>query len=224
DTFKSLDDNFFIISSGLDNASANIPQKSMNQYSFMIQMNEEVPGIFKKIDALGSHSYPNPGFSSFPWIVTDKSISSFKFEKELADELSGKNLPIFITETGWSNKNLSKNQIASYFIFAFESVWLDNVVAVTPFLLHAGVGPFSQFSLLNEDGNYNEVSLTLQRIPKIKGKPTINYNSNLTSNLLPSQNNIPVRTFSQKTQFEYPALEKTKTITTFFKWLLKLPN
>ena len=131
--FKSLNEDFFIISAGLDNASAN------DQYYYMIQMDQEAPGIFGKIDGLGSHSYPNPGFSVAPWIVTRKSISSFKFEQDLAFELSGKNLPIFITETGWSAERISENQIASYFTYAFKNVWSDqNIVAVTPFLLQAG--------------------------------------------------------------------------------------
>src|SRR3990167_5699753 len=48
--FKQRSDKFFIIMGGLDNASVDIYQKSVNQFNYMRQMNDEVPGIFGKID------------------------------------------------------------------------------------------------------------------------------------------------------------------------------
>ena len=213
--FKSLNEDFFIISAGLDNASAN------DQYYYMIQMDQEAPGIFGKIDGLGSHSYPNPGFSVAPWIVTRKSISSFKFEQDLAFELSGKNLPIFITETGWSAERISENQIASYFTYAFKNVWSDqNIVAVTPFLLHAGHGPFFQFSLVQEDGSFNKISKSLQRIQKTKGEPAINIIS--SSYFFKNSGNVPFKTFPQKNQYASSSVERAKAIKPFLKWLLRL--
>lgn len=218
--FKSLNPDFFIISAGLDNAAANTPGVSVNQYDFMHEMDAQVKGIFGQIDGLGSHSYPNPGFSQPPWIVTDKSVSSFKFEKNLAFELSGKDLPIFITETGWSREKVTENQIASYYRYAFESVWSDeNIVAVTPFLLSAGAGPFSQFAIFNENGD-NQISKTLKDLTKTKGSPTIN--ANYSSYFSVDTSNIPFKTFSQKTQYENSPIERAKTVTPFLKWLLKL--
>ena len=219
--FKSLSSDFFIISAGLDNAAAN-SNTALNQYNFMRLMNEEVPGVFSQIDGLGSHSYPNPGFLQPPWIITDKSISSFIFEKNLAYELSGKNLPVFITETGWTNKNLSENQIGQYFTYAFGDTWSNqDIVAVTPFLLQAGVEPFSQFSLLSRDGEYNEISRALLKIPKTKGNPTINI---LPSYFSKSANDIPFKTFRKQTQYETYLRLRAKAITPFFKWFLKIPN
>jgi hypothetical protein len=190
----------------------------------MVAMNAQVPGIFNQIDGLGSHSYPNPGFLQAPWVITDKSINSFQFEKNLAFELSGKDLLVFITETGWSRDKISENQIASYYGHAFESVWLDkNIVAVTPFLLRAGAGPFSQFAILNENENGdNQVSRTLQRLVKTKGTPTIN--TNYSSSFSVSTQNVPFKTFSQKTQYGNPSIEKAKIITPFLKWILKLSD
>lgn len=213
--FKSLNPDFFIISSGLDNASAN------DQYYFMIQMNEAVPGIFNQIDGLGSHSYPNPAFSVPPWIITRKSISSFKFEKNLAFELSGKNLPVFITETGWSSERVQESQIAQYLTYAFANAWSDqSIVAVTPFLLQAGTKPFSYFSFLDENGGYNEISRDIQRISKIKGKPTVNPRPTyLEKNI----GNTPFKTFPSKLQYDQSSnLLKVKAITPFFKWLLRI--
>ena len=148
-----------------------------------------------------------------------KTLSKYK------DELSGKNLPVFITETGWSHKKLSENQIAQYFSYAFESIWSDNnIVAVTPFLLRAGVEPFLQFSLLNENGDYNEVSRTLQKISKIKGEPVINYGLNISSDLSKNIGNIQFKTFPKDNQYESSPVERAQAIKPFLKWLLKLSN
>jgi len=218
--FKSLDKDFFIISSGLDNAASNASGQSMNEYDYMVAMNDAVPGIFSSIDGLGSHSYPNPGFRQMPYILTSKNIYSFSFEKNLAFRLSGKNLPVFITETGWSKDALSENQIAQYFKYAFDYVWSDkDIIAVTPFLLQAGQGPFFQFSLTNENGQYNQISQQLEKLPKIKGKPTVNYGLSPSSDLAPK--NLPAETFPKKVQYENIPLEKTSTYN-FAKWFLKL--
>lgn len=221
EVFKALNPDFFIISSGLDNAAPNLFGKYMNEYDYMAAMNIDVPGIFGLIDGLGSHSYPNPGFRQMPYILTSQSIYSFNFEKNLAFRLSNKNLPVFITETGWSKDSLSEDQIAANFKYAFEYVWSNkDIVAVTPFLLQAGTKPFSQFSLINEGGEYSKIFLALQAIPKTKGYPTINYGVRVSSDL--SSQNLPLKTFPKKNQYKSFPLKKTNAIQDFFKWLLKL--
>lgn len=221
ETFKSLNPDFFIISSGLDNAAPNLFGKYMNEYDYMASMNIAVPGIFGLIDGLGSHAYPNPGFRQMPYILTSQSIYSFNFEKNLAFRLGNKNLPVFITETGWSKDVLTEDQIAANFRYAFEYVWSNHdIVAVTPFLLQAGTKPFSQFSLINEGGEYSKIFLALQAIPKTKGNPTVNYGVHVSSDL--SSQNLPLKTFPKKNQYKSFPLEKTNAIQDFFKWLLKL--
>lgn len=221
EVFKSLSPDFFIISSGLDNAAPNIFGKYMNEYDYMVTMNDAVPAIFGLIDGLGSHSYPNPGFRQMPYTLTSQSIYSFNFERNLAYRLSGKNLPVFITETGWSKEALSESQIGQYFKYAFQYVWIDkDIVVVTPFLLEAGTWPFSQFSLINGNGRTSEIFLALQEIPKTKGKPTINYGMSLFSDFAPK--NLPIKTFPNKIQYNALPLEKTDAVENFFKWLLKL--
>ncbi len=219
--FKSLNEDFFIISSGLDNAAPNVHGKYMNEYDYMTAMNDAVPGIFSLVDGLGSHSYPNPGFKQVPYISTSQSIYSFNFEKNLAYKLSGKNLPVFITETGWSKSALPKNQIAAYFKYAFAYVWSDkDIVAITPFLLQGGQGSFAKFSLIEEDGRHSEIFTALQEISKTKGKPTVNYGTKLFIDLVPQK--LPVKTFPKKIQYKNISLEKVDAVSEFFKWLLKL--
>ena len=48
-----------------------------------------------------------------------------------------KNLPVFITETGWThNKNGNFGKVDADYKYAAENIWSDNrIVAVTPFLL-----------------------------------------------------------------------------------------
>ncbi len=219
-SFKSLNEDFFIISSGLDNAAPDDAENYMNEYDYMIAINNSTPDIFKVIDGLASHSYPNPGFRQMPYILTSQSIDSFNFEQNLAYRLGGKNLPVFITETGWSKETLSENQIASYFNYAFKYVWSDKkVVAVTPFILQAG-SPFSQFSLINETGEGNAIFLAIANIPKSAGKPSVNYGQSVYFDSSPKK--LPVKTFPKINQYRNFSVEKTDVIVDFFKWLLKL--
>jgi hypothetical protein len=221
-SFKSLSEDFFIISSGLDNAAPNEFGKYMNEYDYMIAMNNAVPGIFSQIDGLGSHSYPNPGFRIMPHILTSQSIYSFSFEKNLAYRLCGKDLPVFITETGWSKEALSESQISEYFKYAFEYIWSDkNIVAVTTFLLQGGQGSFSKFSLINVDGSSNNIFLTLQKILKTKGKPILDMSTDISSEAM-SSTNLPSKIFPKNTQYKSLSAEKTDMVSDFFKWLLKL--
>lgn len=220
--FKSKNQDFFIISGGLDNAASNVAKQSMDEYKFMVQMNSAVPGIFSQIDALGSHSYPNPGFSQPPWVLGPKSINSFKYEKDLAEELSGKNLPIFITETGWSLNMVSESGMAAYYEEAFDSVWTDkNIIAVTPFLLKAGGNPFAQFSLINGLGSPSLGYKAIDKIQKIKGNPILN-NTQIKIEIENSQKNlIPTKIFLDDLSSKNNNLIRLETVKTILKWFIK---
>ena len=220
--FKSVNKDFFIISAGLDNGAAN-SKTSINQYSFMTQMEDEIPGIFGKIDGLASHSYPNPGFSQPPWILTNKSVGSFRYERDLAEKLGRKKLPVFITETGWTRNTLSESKISSYMEYAFESVWSDEgVIAVTPFILQAG-GPYAQFSLINEDGRHNEVYLAIEKLSKIKGEPILEEKK--IDSFSRKENLISV-VFPKTSQYSdnESNIDKTKVAVAFIKWFFKSLN
>jgi|SRR5579885_1934283 len=172
--FKARSPDFFIISAGLDNAAPNQGTEYMNEYDFMRAMNDAVPGIFGQVDGLASHSYPNPGFSQPPDTSNQTGTASFSFEEQLAKNLGGKDLPVFITETGWSNDAVSEQTIVDYYQQALQNVWNDSyIVAITPFLLNAQDGPFTQFSFLDAGGQFSKEYQFFQNLAKAKGQPVL---------------------------------------------------
>lgn len=217
--FKSKSSDFFILSSGMDNAAAN-SGSAMSEYTFFQEMNTAVPGIFNQVDGIASHSYPNPAFSSAPWVTTNESIDSFQFERSMIEGMASKNLPVFITETGWSRQTIPDTTISSYFQNAFTSVWKDNdIVAITPFLLKAGAGPFNNFSLFNTDGSENQIFKTIENLPKVKGLPTIVPVVLAASS--DSTKNLPVKKFSKEEDKAIPIIV-SDAIKTSLKWFLGL--
>lgn len=218
EAFKSKNEDFFIISAGMDNASEN------SQYVFMQEMHNAEPKVFNQIDGIGSHSYPNPGFSQPPWVNTGKSVSSFVYEKRLADFLSGKDLPVFITETGWSSNTTAKHLIARYFVESFETVWSGNdIVAVTPFLFNAGAGPFTQFSLFDGNGERNEVYMAIADIPKTQGGPKLAKAMPTIKEHLNNED-LPTKDFLHYTQLHNASdvNDKVATAVGLIKWILRI--
>ncbi len=171
--FKSASPDFFIISAGLDNAAPDLGTTYINEYNYISQMNQAVPGIFNQIDGIDSHSYPNPGFSQAPDSNSLMGIGSFLHERSLIRSMSSKNLPVFITETGWSANSVSPDKQVQYYDQTIKTIWNDpGIVAITPFLLNAGAGPFAQFSFIDANGNKSKQYLYLYTLPKIKGVPS----------------------------------------------------
>jgi hypothetical protein len=172
--FKSKSQDFFMIASGMDNAAATVPGQAYNQYDYYRRMNAAFPGIFLQIDGINSHSYPNPAFSQPPSRQNETSIASFRFEKQLIESMGRSNLPVFITETGWTRNALSDETIAGYYQEAFETVWNDSsIVAVTPFLLRAHTPPFDQFSFLTPTDGHTKAYVKFQELKKVSGKPIL---------------------------------------------------
>ena len=144
-------------------------------------MNEAVPGIFGKLDGWASHSYPQPNFSGSPLGTGRQSIRAYEEElKFLSEEFEIKNLPVFITETGWmhdvgktfNNQYLSMDAVAENFKIAYKEVWLpdDRVVAVTPFSIWYDT-PFDHFSWVDHDWRPYKQFLEVKEMDKIEGNP-----------------------------------------------------
>lgn len=220
--FKSRSHDFFIISAGLDNAAPNKFPLYMNQYNYLVAMNTRIPGIFNQIDGFASHSYPNPGFSQLPTLSSPSGANSFQFEKSLIKSLSGKNLPIFITETGWSSEVVHPDNAAKFYQIAFNTIWNDeNIVAVTPFLLQGSGGPFQKFTFMDSNGLTNTQYNSIKNYPKIKGNPELNTQI-LGSKIDRSQTPINrVLDFSDH-QIKSNEITVSAGLKSVFKWLLKL--
>ncbi len=220
--FKSKSPDYFIIPAGLDNAAPNQPNMYMNQYNYMLLMHASVPGIFNQVDGLSSHSYPNPGFRQAPTTNTPTSINSFQYERALVKTFTNKELPIFITETGWSTEEISENTVADYYISALNTVWKDpGIVTVTPFLLQGRGGPFQKFSFFGVNGTLTEKYNKLKSFPKVKGTPVLPKVLAVTTiRNNPDKPDASIRDFS-----DYEVVEKSSTtqeLKIIFKWLLKI--
>jgi len=111
-------------------------------------------------------------------------VRPYEWELALLNELGvTKELPVFITETGWRRGYglgvmgyLGEGVVANYFQVAFNDVWLpdDRVWAVTPFVFDYQGEPFLEFSWrkLNSEDYYQQY-YTVQSMSKIKGEPEI---------------------------------------------------
>lgn len=220
--FKSKNQDFFIINAGLDNAAPREGTKYMNQYDYIQAMNEAVPGIFNQIDGWSSHSYPNPGFSQAPNALSRMGVGSFAHEKQLVKTLSSKDLPVFITETGWTTDVVTDELIAKYYVQTWDTIWSDaSIVAVTPFLLQANGGPFKQFTLIKDDGKYTKQYETLRALPKRQGFPSLNKQKVLAATAT-SLVNVPAETkdFSTPEVIPVKKYPLSLTVQNAFKWLI----
>lgn len=175
DQFKKRSQDFVLLN-GAQDLSAPNSSVTIDEFTYFRRMNNAVPGIFKKFDGWASHSYPQPAFSGRPEDVGRKSIVGYKEELAFLDREFGiKNLPVFITETGWEDNSIPKYMIGEFYKKAFTEVWTEqNIIAVTPFLLSAGSGGFEGFSFLSPSGEEQDSYKAIASLPKLKGNPTLN--------------------------------------------------
>ncbi|KKR58781.1 MAG: hypothetical protein UU05_C0002G0039 [Candidatus Curtissbacteria bacterium GW2011_GWA1_40_47] len=176
---KSAD--FFILPSPLD-LSLNTHNGSLDASIFYKTMESTTPQIFTRIDGWSSHSYPNPNFTSSPFRSGRLSIKGYEWElSQIESYIKGRNLPVFITETGWKRKiqngeGVNEDLIRQYYKIAFEKVWNDKrVVAVTPFIFNYPESLYYPFSFkTNEEDSakeYFDYFFAIRDLPKVKGEP-----------------------------------------------------
>jgi hypothetical protein len=180
DTFKEKNRDYFMMN-GAFNVSAYTDSKHLDSFTYMDRMDQKVPGIFDKLDGWASHSYPQPNFSGNPFAKGRWSVNAYENELNHLELLGvSKDLPVFITETGWAHaQGESFNEsfydaelVAEYIKIAFEEVWLpdERVRAVTPFTIKYQA-PYDHFSWVNKDNvpyrQYEEV----RSLEKVSGNP-----------------------------------------------------
>ena len=194
-TFKEASSDFFILLAGLDTSAAT-DGASLDAAEYLRRMIHSQPKLLNQIDGWASHSYPNPAFSGSPYASGRGTIRSFDWELKYLKSLGlTRNLPIFITETGWvhnqgkvpRNGPLSPESVGANFKIAAASVWDDSrIVAVTPFVFNYQDVPFDTFSWkrLGGGGYYAQYD-DYRSISKIKGTPKQREEYILSDTLLP---------------------------------------
>lgn len=172
ESLHSASPDFFVLPAALD-ASANNSIQTMDEVKYIGGMLKAEPDVFNFIDGWNSHSYPNPGFLGKETDIGRGTINTFDWElKYLTTMGMTKSLPVFITETGWSNVGASEDQIVSRLIYAYKNVWSDSrIVAVTPFILNYPNPPFAQFSWKKSDESFYSFYTAISNLPKIAGTP-----------------------------------------------------
>ncbi len=189
--FKGKSSNFFIMP-GAFNSSARTQDRYMSEDSYLIGMNNAVPGIFNKIDGWSTHAYPHPNFSgdinNLPSHYGARdTINNYTWERALLKNNFGVGaLPTFITETGWLHKEgqngcvqysqnnlLSAITVSSRFKDAYTNYWLSDptIVAITPFIFRSKDPCASGFAWQKPDGSWYPQAEMLMAIPKTAGTP-----------------------------------------------------
>ncbi|OGK09690.1 hypothetical protein A2767_07540 [Candidatus Roizmanbacteria bacterium RIFCSPHIGHO2_01_FULL_35_10] len=169
---KEKNPDFFIMLAGLDSSAPSSNPNYEDEEVFLRKILNSEFSILNFVDGLASHSYPNPGFSGSAYDTGRRSIRGYEWELNLLRQLGVKDLPVFITETGWQRGD--ENIIADNFKTAFSTVWLPDsrVVAVTPFVFDYQGEPFLNFSWKKyQSADFYPQYYSVQFLPKVRGIP-----------------------------------------------------
>lgn len=163
--FQTEPRKYLILGAGLDAAAPN-SRTTMASSTFLNRIFDSHPEAIAQLDGWVAHAYPNPHFSGKPTDSHRQSIRSYEYELKKISSAIDKELPVYITETGWNASRLPEERIARYFTTAYEDVWDpdENVVSVTPFVLSAQEGPFVSFSLIDGESKPTALYETIQAL------------------------------------------------------------
>lgn len=218
EVFTQRNDDFFVISAGLDNASPNDGVSYVDNFVFLRGMGQAIPEVFERVNGIGSHSYPNPGFSQPPSESKPESTSTYKFESNIVEQFAKTKKPVFITETGWNTKLIGEDTASSYLNSALDSWNKDsNVIAVTPFLLDSQNGTFDQFSFL-KNSEPTKFAKSYVDFAKQKGDPILTPDQ--TKRVLAAVTFQAARFDSTKTDLSSP--DSNTLLKFYFKIILGL--
>lgn len=174
---KGRSSDYVVMLAGLDAAAPSQPPRYMDSGTYLRTVIQEMgPETYEElIDAHASHSYPNPGFVGSPDGTGKGSVRSYEYELDLIRDMGvEKELPVFITETGWDGDAIGRDRTAEYFTKVFREIWLpdDRVRAVTPFILNYQGEPFLKFSWRKfESDEYYPQFYAVQDLEKVFGNP-----------------------------------------------------
>jgi len=144
--------NYVVLPAAMDLAAPN-GSVTREAFSYLSAVHAADSEVFNSLDAWNSHSYPNPAFSSSPQRVGKNSLRGFEHELAFLKDKTNRELPVYITETGWEDSSSTGKYLSSYYQYALQHIWSnDRVVAVTPFVFKGDPGPFTRFSFVRGDG------------------------------------------------------------------------
>lgn len=174
--FKSKNSDYQILNAGFDMAAPN-SFKTQDALPFWQKMSEVDSNIFNLLDGWVSHSYPNHGFIGTPYQTGRTSVRGYVWELGILKSRFGlkKDLPVFITETGWPyrinrvDRFYPIDKAAENLAYTFENIWNKDsrIKAVTPFVLNYPQAPFGNFSFLKEN---NQETILYQKIKSLAKK------------------------------------------------------
>lgn len=171
---KNANKDYYVLNAGFDQDAPN-SKVTVDEKKYINEMLKAVPDVFDFIDGWNSHSYPNPAFSGPKNGNGRRSVKGYEWELEQLRTLSStKDLPIFITETGWvRNGKNDEQEVADNLKYAYQEIWMKdkNIVAVTPFVLNYTEEPFLDFSWKKSPTEFYPIYTTIQSMQKIKGQP-----------------------------------------------------
>lgn len=175
---KSGNQDFYIMLAGFDASAPSAPPTYQDEQIFLqsVFTRETIDQWNSVLSGWSSHSYPNPAFAGSPTDVGRGTIRNYQWELDLLKQLGVKDLPVFITETGWDASLLGQDVVAEYTKTAFEQVWFPDsrVVATTPFLLNYQGEPFIKFSWATTGNNgFHPVYYKVQDLLKTSGRPEV---------------------------------------------------
>lgn len=190
---KNEDDDFYIMPAGFD-ASAPTSRNltgvnaTMDEGEYIRKMFEAEKQVFDFIDGWSSHSYPNPGFSGGGDGIGRGTVRTFEWELNYLKSLGfQKELPVFITETGWTHGiDSTETNIIPKIETAFKNAWNDTkIIAVTPFVYKYTQPPFDNFSWKNKEGKFYDFYYKVKDLPKTKGEPVQIVEANILTGIMP---------------------------------------
>jgi len=152
DWMRTSKQQFVVLPAGMDLAAPNGPT-TMDAFVYLARALRAHPELLEKLDGWTSHSYPNPAFMGKATDTGRASIRGYQHELKFLARYTKKELPVYITETGWVDARTTARWLSAYYEYAAVNVWSDpRVKAVTPFLLQGAPGPFENFSFYDADG------------------------------------------------------------------------
>ena len=182
-TLKQSNPDFFIMMAGLDAAAPHKLPLYEDEEVFLEKTLESEEKLFEYIDGWSSHSYPNHGFVGSPRDQGRNSIKTYVWELDLLKRLGiNKELPVFITETGWPHAE-GLNQKSNFYdaatvaenfkIYYDQLINDEKVTAITPFILNYQGELFDNFSWRKpgEPKEFYPQHSQVLGITKVKGKP-----------------------------------------------------